>query len=127
MMSGDTDGGFAQNPEIATGDRDASNTPESEPSGKSTTFSDEVRFIEREIQVNRRRNSQAGRAPATRADRKSEAEAAMAAFLSKGGAVKQVPSVVPTMFACSECGHARIAGMTEGKTTRCPRCRQPLT
>jgi hypothetical protein len=76
--------------------------------------------------VNRRRNSQAGRAPVTRADRKNEAEAALAAFLKGGGAVKQAPSVVPTMFACAECGHTGIAGMTEGKTTRCPRCRQPL-
>lgn len=50
----------------------------------------------------------------------------MAAFLAKGGSVTQAPSVVPTAFACSNCGHTGIAGVTKGKTTRCPRCREPL-
>ena len=83
-------------------------------------------MTEREIEVSRPRNFQPGRAPVSRADRKNEAEAALAAFLARGGAVKQAPSVVPTVFACKSCGHSGIAGVTEGKTTRCPRCREPL-
>ena len=74
----------------------------------------------------RQRTSRTARPSTSRADRKSEADAALAAFLSRGGAVTQGPSVVPTAFACSSCGHSGIAGVAEGKMPRCPKCRQPL-
>jgi hypothetical protein len=76
--------------------------------------------------VAQRRTFRPRQPPVSRADRKSEAEAALAAFLGRGGAVKQGPSVVPTMFSCSGCGHSGIAGIAGGKTARCPRCREPL-
>jgi hypothetical protein len=46
--------------------------------------------------------------PRTRADRRSEADDAMAAFLARGGAVKQMPTVVATTFVCPNCGHASL-------------------
>jgi hypothetical protein len=74
----------------------------------------------------RRQTYQARRPSSSRADRKSEADAALAAFLSRGGAVTHGASVVPTAFACKSCGHTGIAGVTQGKTLRCPKCREPL-
>jgi predicted RNA-binding Zn-ribbon protein involved in translation (DUF1610 family) len=64
--------------------------------------------------------------PSSRADRRSEADDAMAAFLSKGGAVKQMPAVVATSFVCPNCGHAGILGIAAGKAARCPKCRERL-
>jgi predicted RNA-binding Zn-ribbon protein involved in translation (DUF1610 family) len=50
----------------------------------------------------------------------------MAAFLARGGAVKQMPAVVATTFVCPNCGHAGILGIAEGKGARCPKCRERL-
>ncbi len=63
----------------------------------------------------------------SKADRRTEAEDIVAAFLAKGGAVKQMPTVEPTSFACGTCGHAGIAGFAPGKTRKCPKCRSALT
>ncbi len=63
----------------------------------------------------------------SKAARRSEAEDIVAAFLAKGGAVKQMPTVEPTAFACGTCGHAGIAGFAPGKTRKCPKCRAALT
>jgi hypothetical protein len=63
---------------------------------------------------------------ASRADRKIEAEAALSAFLGRGGEVKRGPPVVATVLACSSCGYSGVAGVTTGKITRCPKCRGPL-
>jgi hypothetical protein len=63
----------------------------------------------------------------TKAELKAEAEAAMAAFMSKGGAVKQMPTVEPIAFACGNCGHAGTIGVRPGQTMKCPKCRSPLT
>jgi hypothetical protein len=72
--------------------------------------------------------SRRGKAPTlSRADRDSEAKAALAAFLAKGGAVKQMPGAVPTEFVCTNCGHAGIMGVTPGKKRRCPKCRELLS
>lgn len=62
----------------------------------------------------------------SKADRKTEAEDAVAAFLARGGAVKRMPDVVATTFACANCGHTGILGVAEGKRSRCPKCREPL-
>jgi hypothetical protein len=74
----------------------------------------------------RERRLRTGPQSTSRADRKSEAEAALASFLSRGGEVKRGPSVIPTVLACSSCGYSGVAGVTIGKTTRCPKCREPL-
>lgn len=73
----------------------------------------------------RQRTVGGGQRSATRADRKNEADAALAAFLGRGGEVKLGPSVVPTILACSSCGYSGVAGVTEGKIARCPKCREP--
>ncbi len=65
--------------------------------------------------------------PQSRADRRSEADDAIAAFLARGGAVKQMPAVVATTFACATCGHTGILGIASGKTSRCPKCRALLS
>ncbi len=62
----------------------------------------------------------------SKADRRSEAEAQVAAFLARGGSVKEMPAVVPTTFACTTCGHTGIIGIAPGKRGRCPKCRTPL-
>ena len=64
---------------------------------------------------------------ATRADKSAEASDMVAAFLARGGQIKSMPSVVPTQFACKNCGHVGVIGMTEGKAVRrCPKCKEPL-
>jgi hypothetical protein len=62
----------------------------------------------------------------SKADRRSEAEALAAAFLAKGGTVKEMPAVVATSFACLTCGHTGTIGVAPGKKPRCPKCREPL-
>ena len=62
----------------------------------------------------------------SKANRKSEAADAVAAFLARGGAVKQMPAVVATMMACPTCGYTGIVGMAPGKSARCPKCRTLL-
>ena len=62
----------------------------------------------------------------SKADKRTEAEAEVAAFLARGGSVKAMPAVVPTAFACATCGHAGIVGIAPGKHGRCPKCRTPL-
>lgn len=62
----------------------------------------------------------------SKADKRSEAEAQVAAFLARGGAVKEMPAVVATMFACANCGHTGTIGVAPGKKPRCPKCREPL-
>jgi len=59
----------------------------------------------------------------SKAERQAEAESAVAAFLAKGGAVKQMPAVVATTIACASCGYTGVMGLAEGKTGRCPKCR----
>ena len=34
----------------------------------------------------------------------------VAAFLTRGGVIKQGPAITPTSFACANCGHAGIVG-----------------
>ena len=64
---------------------------------------------------------------ASRADKSAEASDMVAAFLARGGRIKEMPAVVPTQFACSNCGHVGVIGMTEGKSVRrCPKCKEPL-
>lgn len=63
----------------------------------------------------------------SKADRRSEAEDVVAAFLASGGTVKRMPSVEPTPFACGSCGHAGIVGVAPGKARKCPKCRALLT
>jgi len=68
-----------------------------------------------------------GQPAASRADRSAEASDMVAAFLARGGQIKAMPAVVPTEFACSNCGHVGVIGMTEGKSVRrCPKCKEPL-
>ncbi len=62
----------------------------------------------------------------SKADKRSDAEDLVAAFLAKGGAIKEMPSVEATAFSCKTCGHAGIVGMAPGKRTRCPKCREFL-
>ena len=63
----------------------------------------------------------------SKADKSAEASDMVAAFLARGGRVKPLPAVVPTHFACSNCGHVGVIGMTEGKAVRrCPKCKEPL-
>jgi hypothetical protein len=62
----------------------------------------------------------------SKADKRSDADAMVAAFLAKGGAIKEMPSVEPTMFACKTCGHTGIIGVAPGKKARCPKCREFL-
>ena len=63
---------------------------------------------------------------ASKADKRSDADAMVAAFLAKGGAIKEMPTVEATSFACKTCGHTGIIGMAPGKKARCPKCREPL-
>jgi hypothetical protein len=63
---------------------------------------------------------------ASKADKRSDADALVAAFLAKGGAIKEMPSVEATAFACKTCGHTGIIGIAAGKKPRCPKCREPL-
>lgn len=62
----------------------------------------------------------------SKADKRSDADALVAAFLAKGGAIKEMPSVEPTTFACKTCGHTGIIGVAPGKKARCPKCREYL-
>ena len=62
----------------------------------------------------------------SKADKRSDAEAMVAAFLAKGGAIKEMPSVEATAFSCKTCGHAGIVGIAPGKKARCPKCREYL-
>lgn len=62
----------------------------------------------------------------SKTDKRNDADALVAAFLAKGGAIKEMPSVEATAFACKNCGHTGIIGMAPGKKTRCPKCREPL-
>jgi len=64
--------------------------------------------------------------PTSRADRKTQADDAIAAFLAQGGVVKQMPTVATALIACSSCGYSGVVGVTAGKQGRCPRCRTPL-
>jgi len=59
----------------------------------------------------------------SRAELKAQADAALAAFRNQGGAVKQMPTVEPTNFACPTCGHTGVIGAREGQAIRCPKCR----
>jgi hypothetical protein len=72
-------------------------------------------------------NSNRPKAPAqSKSEKSAEAQDVVAAFLAKGGRIKQMPPVVPTTFACAECGHTGILGVAVGKVRRCPKCREPL-
>jgi rubrerythrin len=62
----------------------------------------------------------------SKADKRNDADELVAAFLAKGGAIKEMPSVEATAFACKTCGHTGIIGMAPGKKVRCPKCREPL-
>lgn len=62
----------------------------------------------------------------SKAERRSEAEDVVAAFLAAGGTVSRLPSEQATSFVCSSCGHTGITGTTPGKSGRCPKCRAPL-
>ncbi|HZP19809.1 MAG TPA: hypothetical protein VFB16_06315 [Bauldia sp.] len=62
----------------------------------------------------------------SRIEKKSEAEDALAAFLARGGMVTKAAPVVATTIACANCGYTGIVGIAEGKTGRCPRCREKL-
>ncbi len=62
----------------------------------------------------------------SKADRRSEAEDVVAAFLAAGGTVNRLPSEQATAFVCSSCGHAGTTGVTPGRSVRCPKCRAPL-
>jgi hypothetical protein len=62
----------------------------------------------------------------SKADKRSTADDLVAAFLAKGGAIKEMPTVEATAFACKNCGHTGIIGMAPGKKVRCPKCRDPL-
>jgi len=63
----------------------------------------------------------------SKADRRSEAEDVVAAFLAAGGTVNRLPPEEATAFACSSCGHTGTIGASAGrKSPRCPRCRAPL-
>jgi predicted Zn-ribbon and HTH transcriptional regulator len=63
----------------------------------------------------------------SRNERKNEAEDAMAAFLARGGTVTKAAPVVATTIACSNCGYTGVVGIAEGKSGRCPRCREKLS
>lgn len=63
---------------------------------------------------------------ASKADKRNDADALVAAFLAKGGAIKEMPSVEPTAFACKNCGHTGIIGLAPGKKAKCPKCREAL-
>ena len=63
----------------------------------------------------------------SKAEKTSEAADAVAAFLARGGAVKQMPAVVATTFVCTTCGHTGVIGVAPGKNARCPKCRTLLT
>jgi hypothetical protein len=65
--------------------------------------------------------------PQSKAERRSETEDIVAAFLAKGGSVTRVPGAEPVAFACGSCGHAGIAAFAPGKTRKCPKCRATLT
>ena len=62
----------------------------------------------------------------SKAANRAEAEAQIAAFLAKGGTIKEGPASVPTTFSCANCGHTGIIGLVPGKKGRCPKCREPL-
>ncbi|MCB1501151.1 MAG: hypothetical protein KDK07_15410 [Bauldia sp.] len=63
----------------------------------------------------------------SKADKRSDAEDLVAAFLARGGAIKEMPAVEATTFTCKTCGHTGIIGMAPGKKVRCPKCRELLT
>ena len=54
----------------------------------------------------------------SKADNRSDAEAMVAAFLARGGAIKEMPAVEPTTFTCKTCGHTGIIGIAPGKKAR---------
>jgi hypothetical protein len=60
----------------------------------------------------------------SKSDQRAAAEAAMAAFLAKGGAVKRGPDVVPTLFTCNTCGAPAVVGIAakQKRGVRCPKC-----
>ncbi len=59
-----------------------------------------------------------------KAAQRAEAEAALAAFAARGGAVKRGPEVVPTLFTCETCGAQAVVGIAEKQRrgVRCPKC-----
>ena len=62
----------------------------------------------------------------SKADKRSDAQSLVEAFLAKGGAIKVMPSVEATTFVCKTCGHTGVIGMAPGKKARCPKCRETL-
>lgn len=62
----------------------------------------------------------------SKAERRSEAEDVVAAFLATGGTINRLPSEEATAFVCSSCGQTGTTGVIPGKSARCPRCRAPL-
>jgi hypothetical protein len=75
----------------------------------------------------RRRQRASTDTPASKTDNRSEAEAAVAAFLAGGGKVQSGPPIEATAFACGECGHAGTIGRAPGKRAYCPRCKTLLS
>ena len=63
----------------------------------------------------------------TKAEKTAAAQDVVAAFLAAGGRVKKMPAVAATIFACANCGHSGIAGVSAGKVRKCPRCRVILS
>ena len=59
----------------------------------------------------------------TKAELQAEADAALAAFRNKGGAIQQMPAAEAVSFACSVCGHTGTISAREGQHIRCPKCR----
>ena len=59
-----------------------------------------------------------------KAGQRAAAEAAMAAFLARGGAITRGPDVVPTLFTCETCGAQTVVGIAEKQRrgVRCPKC-----
>ncbi|MFO1183211.1 MAG: hypothetical protein U1E56_00325 [Bauldia sp.] len=57
---------------------------------------------------------------------KAQAEAALKGFQAKGGVVSQLDAVVPTAFACANCGHTGMIGVRAGQKIKCPKCREVI-
>ena len=58
---------------------------------------------------------------------KAQAEAAMKAFQAKGRVVDQLDAVIPTTFACANCGHTGTIGVRAGQKIKCPKCREVIS
>ena len=62
----------------------------------------------------------------TKEQLKAQAEAAMKGFQAKGGVVQALDAVIPTTFACANCGHTGTIGVRAGQRIRCPKCRETI-